>query len=304
MDEPVLIVAFNRPDHLSVLLDQLRQVQPTKVYAAIDGPRSDRDDEPRVRRCQDLIKAIDWPCEVHTLFQESNLGCGRGVTAAITWFFEHQERGIILEDDVIPDVSFFAFCVELLDRYQDDDRVFSITGCNLVPREAISRPDEPYRFAAIPNVWGWATWRRSWEGHRLDARGWWRRVTPLRLLAASGYRPAGLAFWASTMEITARGGVDTWDWQLMFEAVRTGRLVATPNVNLVRNIGFDEFATHTKVKELDFPSPQCVDVPTTPVAVRVDVRADAWFRRHVLRTSVIGSLDWARRFALERRRLR
>jgi len=300
MDEPVLIVAFNRPDHLSVLLDRLRQVRPTVVYAAIDGPRSDRDDEPRVRRCQELIRGIDWPCEVRTQFQETNLGCGRGVTAAISWFFDQQERGIILEDDVIPEPSFFDFAVELLDRYQDDDRVFSITGCNLVPPEAMSRPQDPYRFAAIPNVWGWATWRRSWAGHRLDARGWWRRVTLHRLLAASGYRPSGLAFWASTMEITARGGVDTWDWQLMFEAVRTGRLVATPNVNLVRNIGFDEQATHTKQRELDFPAPGQVELPTTPVPVRVDAKADTWMRRNLYRMSVIGSLDRMRRFALDR----
>ena len=304
MDEPVLIMAFNRPDHLSVLLDRLRQVRPTRVYAALDGPRPGTDDEDRVRRCRELIAGIDWPCEVRTLFQETNLGCGRGVSTAITWFFEHEERGIILEDDVIPDPSFFDFAMELLDRYQDDHRVFSITGCNLVPPDAMSNPEQAYRFATMPNVWGWATWRRSWAGYRLDARGWWRRITPHRLLVANRYRPAGLAFWASTMEITGRGGVDTWDWQLMFEAVRRGALVATPNTNLVQNIGFDDQATHTTRKELHFPATGKVMVPTAPVPMRTDIRADAWMRKNVYRMSVIGSLDWARRFAIDRKRLR
>ncbi len=134
MSEPVLIMAFNRPDHLQVLLNRLREVRPDRVFVAVDGARDARPDEAdRVQACRDLVATIDWPCDVQTLFQDHNLGCGLGVSTAITWFFTHVERGIILEDDIIPDPSFFPYCAELLDRYQDDARVFAISGCNFVP---------------------------------------------------------------------------------------------------------------------------------------------------------------------------
>ena len=108
IDEPLLIIGFNRPDHMRVLIERLREIEPRNIYVAIDGPRSDRPDEREmVERCRNLVDEIDWEAEVETLFQEDNLGCGLGVSTAIAWFFDHEERGIILEDDIIPDPSFF-----------------------------------------------------------------------------------------------------------------------------------------------------------------------------------------------------
>jgi hypothetical protein len=284
--EPVLVIAFNRPDHLSVLLDRLRQVQPGRVFLAVDGPRPDRPEEAeRVRAVHSLASAIDWDCEVQTLFQESNLGCGRGVSTAISWFFEHVERGIILEDDIIPDPSFFPFCTELLDRYEDDERVFAISGCNFVPPEALSRPDEAYRFSQVAHIWGWATWRRTWDLHQLDIAGWQRQLPPQRLWTRAGHSIPGTVYWASTFQILARHEVDTWDGQLVFAGMVANRLTANSNVNLVRNIGFDEFATHTHIDRGDLQPEGSIRLPTHPVPVHVDQKADAWTRKnHFLAT--------------------
>ena len=151
IDEPLLIIGFNRPDHMRVLIERLREIEPQNIYVAIDGPRRDRPGErEKVERCRNLVDEIDWGADVQTLFQEDNLGCGLGVSTAISWFFDHEERGIILEDDIIPDPSFFLYCTELLDRYESDQRVFAIAGCNFVPPEAITRPDDPYRFSQVP----------------------------------------------------------------------------------------------------------------------------------------------------------
>ena len=142
--EPILVMAFNRPDHLQVLINRLRDVKAAQIYVAIDGPRSARQGEAEhVQKCRDLVRSIDWPCNVTTLFQDNNLGCGMGVSTAITWFFSHVERGIILEDDIIPDPSFFPYCTELLDRYENDDRVFAISGCNFVPASAQTHANLP-----------------------------------------------------------------------------------------------------------------------------------------------------------------
>ena len=299
-DEAVLLIAFNRPDHLTVLIDRLREVQPTRVYLAVDGARPSRAGEGElVGACQALAGAIDWPCEVNTLFREQNLGCGLGVSSAISWFFGHEERGVILEDDIIPDPSFFPFCVELLDRYADDSRVFAISGCNFVPPEGLSSTGA-YRFTQVPHIWGWATWRRSWDEYQLDIAGWRQRLPIHKLWARSGKRLTATVFWTGTFELLARKQVDTWDGQLVLASMAANQWTATSNVNLVENLGFGADATHT-LDEVDTLEVKPIAVPTKPVPVELDRRADAWTRRHHFRMSVIGMLHQLYRFARLRR---
>lgn len=303
VDEPVLVMAFNRPEHLKVLLQRLREVRPSRMYVAIDGARPDRTGEvERVQACRELVDTIDWDCEVRTLFQDANLGCGQGVTTAITWFFSQEERGVILEDDIIPDPSFFGFCTELLDRYEHDFRVFAISGCNFVPPEAQSRPDQAYRFSQVPHIWGWATWRRSWSLHRLDISGWRRQLPPTRLWARAGHSLPASVYWASTFELLARKEVDTWDGQLVLASMVAHQLTATSNVNLVENIGFGDEATHTVESLHELRPVEPIALPTSPVAVELDARADAWTRRHHFRATWRGMLDQADRYRRQRRR--
>ena len=299
--EPVLVMGFNRPELLGVLLDRLREIRPTTIYVAIDGPRPDRDDDAaRVAACRALAEKIDWTSDVHTLFREENLGCGRGVTANLDWFFSEVERGIILEDDVIPEPGFFPFCTDLLDRYQDDARVFSITGCNVVPRAHLARPGDPYRFSQIPLVWGWATWRRSWQLHRFDDRGWFRELGPVNLWRRSGHSLTGALFWASNFELTARGDVDTWDWQLVCAAMRSGQMVATSNVNLVSNIGFGVQATHTLTDTSALQPVGDIELPLREAPVTVDEQADRWMRRHHFHDRLLTTVDRVRKYAFHR----
>jgi hypothetical protein len=295
-------MAFNRPDHLQVLLARLREVKPERVFVAIDGSRSGRPDETqRVQSCRDLVGTIDWGCEVQSLFQDHNLGCGLGVSTAISWFFSKVERGIILEDDIIPDPSFFPFCSELLDRYESDTRVFAISGCNFVPRSAQRRPQDAYRFSQVPHIWGWATWRRSWQQHHLDIAGWQRQLPPLKLWKAAGRSVPGSVYWASTFELLARKEVDTWDGQFVLASMVSGQLTATSNVNLIENIGFGELATHT-VEDRDELQPiEPIHLPTEPVLVELDAKSDAWTRKNHFRATWRGMVGQADRY-LKRRR--
>ena len=301
--EPILIMAFNRPDHLQVLLQRLREVQPTKVYVAIDGARTHRaGEEAKVQACKDLLATIDWPCEVKTNFQESNLGCGLGVTTAITWFFSNEERGIILEDDIIPDPSFFPYCSELLDRYETDERVFAISGCNFVPPKELSHPDLPYRFSQVPHIWGWATWRRSWQQHQLDIAGWRTELTPTKLWARSGHSMPASVYWASTYELLARKEVDTWDGQLVLASMVSHQLTATSNVNLIENIGFGEEATHTLVDRQELQPVEAIVLPTRYVKAELDRKADRWTRKHHFRATWRGIAGQAYTYLRQRKK--
>ena len=302
MTEPVLVMAFNRPDHLQVLLGRLRQVQPTRLYVAIDGPRIDREGEDaQVQACRALVASVDWDCAVHTLFQESNLGCGLGVSTAINWFFTNEDRGIILEDDIIPDPSFFPYCAELLDRYENDERVFAISGCNFVPPAAQSHPEQAYRFSQVPHIWGWATWRRTWDKHRLDISGWRGDLPATKLWARSGHSLPASVYWAGTFELLARKEVDTWDGQFVLASMVAGQLTATSNVNLIENIGFGETATHTIEDRNELQPITPMILPTPPVAVVLDGKADAWTRRHHFRATWRGMLDQADRYRKQRK---
>jgi hypothetical protein len=300
-NEPVLLISFNRPELLSQVIDRLREVEPSLIYFAVDGARASRPEEAaKVAACRSLVAAFDWPCEVKTLFHETNLGCGLGVSTAITWFFENVERGIILEDDIVPDPSFFPFCSELLDRYENDAKVFAISGCNFVPPSAQSHPEEPYRFSQVPHIWGWATWRRSWAVYQLDIAGWRRQLPALQLWKRAGHSLPGSVYWASTFELLARKEVDTWDGQFVFSAMVSGQLTATSNVNLIENIGFGSSATHTIEDREELQPIQALQLPTAVVPVLLDARADAWTRKNHFRATWRGMLEQADRYRKQR----
>ena len=296
--EPVLVIGFNRPELLRKLIRRLGEVKPRKVYLAIDGPRADRLEEGElVQQSQEVVSLIDWPCEISTLFRETNLGCGEGVSQAITWFFENEERGIILEDDILPDPTFFEFCSELLERYNDDDRIFAISGCNFVPPEHQSDPAHPYRFTNVPHVWGWATWRRSWREYELDISKWRTRLPSRALWREVDHSLPGFVYWNSTFELLARKQVDTWDGQLVLTAMQRSGLIANSNVNLIENIGFGPDATHTKEDRPDLRPPVAsVVFPLTEVPVIRDKQADAWTRKHHFLATWRGMLGQAQRF--------
>jgi len=300
---PILVIAFNRPDHLQVLLERLREVRPQRVYFAVDGPRSNRAQESvLVDAVRSLIDSIDWIPEKHTLFHDANLGCGLGVSTAISWFFEREVEGIICEDDIIPDHSFFPYCEELLDRYRDDHRVFAISGCNFVPPEHQSRPDLPYRFSQVPHIWGWATWRRSWAHYSLDIENWRSRLPVHELFQRAGHSVSGAAYWASVFRILARKEVDTWDGQLVLASMAGNQWTATCNTNLIRNIGFDEQATHTFEDRNELTPVASVPLPLAQVPLEVDQGADAWTRKNHFRATASGMIDQFRIYAMRRLR--
>lgn len=287
--EPLLLIAFNRPDLFEQLLGRLRETRPQRIYVAIDGPRAGHPtDAQRVQETRELIQTIDWTNDVHTLIQDTNLGCGLGVSTALTWFFDHEERGIILEDDILPRETFFDFCSELLDRYEADEHVLAISGCNFVPPEFQTRPQLPYRFSRVPHIWGWASWRRAWALHRLDISGWNQDLSLRKLWKCVDGSPGGFLFWKANFDLIARHEIDTWDYQLTFAGFSQGALTATSNVNLVDNIGWGTDATHT-VGRPDFLRPsQDISLPLAIAPVEVDVEADGWTREYVFDATLSG----------------
>ncbi|MGE4565855.1 MAG: glycosyltransferase family 2 protein, partial [Victivallaceae bacterium] len=157
MDVPVLLTVFNRPATSFRVLAAIRAAGVSRLYIAADGPRADRPGEAELcagLRAQ-LLAAIDWPCEVKTLFREQNLGCGRAMASAVDWFFSEVEEGIILEDDCLPHPDFFRFAAAALAFYRADERVMCINGTQLAA--GWSAGQWSCGFSRFAQIWGWAS---------------------------------------------------------------------------------------------------------------------------------------------------
>lgn len=288
-DVPVLILGFNRPDRVRQLIERLRIIQPRKIFLAVDGPRGNRPvDSDLVLETQGLVSLLDWDCEVKTLFQEKNLGCAHGVSTGIDWFFSHVSEGIILEDDVLPDPTFFRFCAELLNKYRDDPRVWCISGSNRLPSSQLPGKYS-YRFSSIPQVWGWATWRDRWDKYSLDIKNWRSQgLSNYELLKTVSYSPSAFAFWSANFDLMAKMAVDTWDIQLVNAAMRNKALAVIPNSNLVENIGWGESATHTHEEPKSLQPVREISFPLQHPPVEVDSSADRLMNRVVYEATPIG----------------
>lgn len=168
---PVLFIIFNRREIALKSFERIKKIQPKQLYIAGDGPRSDHpNDEFLIESTRtSIISSIDWDCNVKTLFQESNLGCGKGVFTAINWFFSQEEYGVILEDDCIADLSFFRYSFELLEKFKNDQRIGMIAGTNPIK---IKNYEYSIIYSKFKSCWGWATWRRAWEN--MDINLSWR----------------------------------------------------------------------------------------------------------------------------------
>jgi hypothetical protein len=227
------------------VFEQIRAIKPKYLFVAADGFRKEKvGEEEKCRLVRNMVTDIDWDCELKTLFRDENLGCGKAVSQAITWFFENVEEGIVLEDDCLPDSSFFSYCAELLNRYRQDQRVFLISGNNLIG--TAWKPEWHSYFWGHPGVWGWASWRRAWNLYDYQMEGWEKAEIKNRIRDAMKTE-GWFEYYYSMYESACNGTLDTWDIQWCYTILKNGGLTANPSVNLVKNLGFGNQSTHTSI---------------------------------------------------------
>lgn len=240
----VLLIAFNRPDKAMEVLRAIKKVKPCRLYLAVDGPRlgNDRDVE-NCQKVKEIIRDVDWPCQIFYKFSSVNRGCKLGVSEAITWFFDHEEQGIILEDDVVASKDFFYYCDELLHRYRNEKSIGLICGVNFI--EKFDNNHSSYFFSKYSHIWGWATWRRVWESYDVNMSDWPQmRVSPA-FKSKIAQTNRGREYWLNIFDKTYNNKIDTWDYQLIYSCLKNNLLSVIPSNNLVLNIGFGSDATHT-----------------------------------------------------------
>jgi hypothetical protein len=271
MKTPVLVIIFKRPEMTRRVLEAVAAVRPPLILVAADGPRGafEADQCAAARR---VLDEIEFPCEVRTNFADANLGCGIRVHTAITWALEQVEEVVILEDDTLPNASFFRFCDELLARYRDDERVMHISGNNFVG--AASKTPYSYYFSKYTHASGWATWRRAWR-HFDWSVARWPEADAAGLLEATGADAYEARYWREIFERIHKGAPDIWDYQWNFAVWSNSGLAILPSVNLVWNDGWGPDATHTQAP-MAWPETRELGEIRHPSFVFRNVAADAY----------------------------
>ena len=235
LETPVLFIVFNRPDTTKIVFEAIRKARPKKLFIAADAPRYPLKKEYELcEQVRNIAQQVDWSCEVKTLFQETNLGVGRGGVEGINWFFEHVESGIILEDDCVPSEEFFQFCAQGLKKFEHDASVMMLGGTSYL-LGGHSNLQGYYR-SSFYSIWGWATWRRAWQSYSYDISSWGVSVT---------YRDLKIFFgnvliaqrWARMFDDIKNHRLEAWDIQWVFACVKNhGYSLAIP-FNMISNVG-------------------------------------------------------------------
>ncbi|RYG85737.1 MAG: hypothetical protein EON59_11580 [Alphaproteobacteria bacterium] len=272
-----LLLPYNRVTEIRLVVEAILKAPVSRLYIGADGPRDNASDRVACSRVHDYLDGVDWPFEVHKLYQRGNLGCSAAIKHHLDWFFEHEEHGVVLEDDCVPDPQFFAYCDVLLSRFATDDRVMCING--YTPFVPGGQRDHDYWFSIYPLSWGWGTWRRAWRRFRADMSGLDDFLAAERFPGAAGKQPVA-ARWADRFRLARSSPDYSWFVNWTYSCWAAGGLSVMPNASLVRNIGL----THggKQLKTLPLPG---ADTPIGrlgwplkhPAAVRPDMQRDAGF---------------------------
>ena len=245
MCPPVMICGFNRPDCLREVFEKVREAKPAQLFLVLDAPREGRaKDVDGVAVCRKIFENVDWPCEVHRNYAERNMGCRMRMSSGITWMFEHVDTGIILEDDCVPDATFFPFCKEMLTRYAADTRIGSVVG--MIEHPYVTNPESvSYYFDRFPGSCGLATWKRAWQ--RFDACvEKWPRLSDGGFLGTIFRDRRQIRAIYGRFYDAYSGRIDSWATLWWLTNITENFLTIHPTVNLITNIGYE--GTHNSGK--------------------------------------------------------
>ncbi len=242
---PIVLLTFNRPHTTQRVFQEIKKIKPQKLFIASDGPRkNNKEDVIKCQQVREIMEQVDWNCEVHTFFREKNLGGPISNSSAISWFFENISEGIVLEDDCLPNQTFFWYCQELLEKYRNNDKIKCINGSNFKQDKKIN--DHSYYFSVFNHSWGWASWSRAWAHWNKDYNKNFNDFKKNKKIKKITKNKNYQKYWMSIFQKIYDGKINNWDYIWIFSCWSHNGLACTPCVNLVSNIGFGADAQHTK----------------------------------------------------------
>lgn len=239
---PVAFIVFKRLDTMKEVFKSIRAIEPNKLYVISDAAREGNDtEEEKVKNVRSYIEQhVDWPCEVIKVYADKNMGCKNRIVSGLDYVFSKENKAIILEDDCVPSQEFFDFCSELLDYYENDERIMMISGCNPIQEYPM---EYSYTFSLLSSIWGWATWSRAWQKYDGNISSW--KDVEKKGLIKNLYETYTYSYLKENFNLVYEHKNDTWDYQWEYARIINSGLGIVPKQNMIKNIGFGEDATHT-----------------------------------------------------------
>ena len=239
---PVLFIIFCREEVTLKTFASIKEYKPDVLYVAADGPRIYKTGEDKL--CEEtrnsVLNAIDWDCDIKTLFHTDNLGCTKAVIEAITWFLSNEDYGVIVEDDCFIHQDFYKLCEQVLPLYLNEEKIMMVTSMNPSPNQSLAGQ---LAFSTVGiYIWGWATWKRAWNNLDVTMKKW-PQYTFTNLVKNFGFIGACFFkyYWNRAYHHRETA---SWDTVWVFDMLANNGLCVSPNVNLSKNLGIEIGGAH------------------------------------------------------------
>ena len=293
-ETPVLLITYKRKDSLIKIFDRLRIIKPNTVYISSNYGIDDISNS-QINDVRSYIqKAVGWECKVEYLYRNKHLNVKDSVADSIAWFFNKVEYGIILEDDVLPNLSFFWYCQEMLQKYREDVRIGLISGCNFFP-QINKKNKNSYFFTRSIHIWGWATWSRVWKKYN-------REILESDIENFNYYKDKRInSYYKKVLKKIKDGDLNTWDYQFDLTILKNKMISINPVTNLIDNLGFDSDSTNTKFKKPSYIQKSNKGDMQFPLKHPENIYVDDLFDQYIIRkTKNIGGFKYyIRKFIYE-----
>ena len=250
INTPIVLICFNRPNETAKIFNKIKLIKPKKLFLIMDGPRiGEQEDIINCLLVKNIVTNISWNCIVYKNFSKKNLGLKKRIVSGLNWVFSKTKSAIILEDDCLPNRDFFTFCQKLLIYYEKNNTVRFITGNNF--QKSKHNKKTSYYFSKYSHIWGWATWKNTWELYCDDNRVW-KKYLNSKEFCKTCPNYLERRYWKSMFNKVKSGKLKSWSIYLLFSIWKNSGLTATPSVNLVKNLGFNERGTNTKISTIKY----------------------------------------------------
>ncbi|MDR2970402.1 MAG: hypothetical protein LBU83_00525 [Bacteroidales bacterium] len=289
---PILLILYNRVEETHNLFQIIRKIKPEKLYVAADG--ANRNIQIDYQMCLKARSVImpEWKCETKYMFHDEHIGKSKNAYKAISWMFEHEKEGIILFDDTMPNLDFFHYCEQLLEKYRDVPEIMHI-GANYLERGKKYLKNS-YHYSAYAFIWGFATWRRTWQEFNLEIKKEPEEV--YKIIDKYVHNPIEKIFCHRIYNVLRKYNLDYWEYQYNFHIWKKDGLCIAPNVNLVTNVGFKKRKRH--IRKLMKDTAPILPLQH-PAIIERNRKADAYTFRKVYKRGLSRIFaDWFNEFIL------